>query len=147
MDAIDRTLVNRLQDGIEVVEAPFATIAAELGIGEDAVALRLENLKDEGVISRFGPLYDAARLGGAVTLCAMAVPRERFEAVTALVNARAEVAHNYERAHRLNMWFVLATERPEEIPATIAAIEAETGLKVLDLPKLAEYRLELRLAL
>ena len=34
-----------------------------------------------------------------------------------MVNAHPEVAHNYEREHALNMWFVLATERPSEIDA------------------------------
>ena len=42
-------------------------------------------------------------------------PPTRFDAVVTLVNAHPEVAHNYERAHRLNMWFVLACERPERI--------------------------------
>lgn len=146
MDAIDRTLVTRLQDGIEIAPEPFANIAGELGISQDEVAARLKRLCEAGVLTRFGPLYDASRMGGAVTLCAMAVPPGRFDEIATLVNARPEVAHNYERAHRLNMWFVLAAERPEEIAAVIEAIEAETGLSVIELPKLAEFRLELRLA-
>ena len=57
----------------------------------------------------------AERSGGAVTLAAMEVPTERYEDVAAMVNARDEVAHNYERTHKLNMWYVLAVENPEEI--------------------------------
>ncbi len=48
-----------------------------------------------------------------------------------LVNAHPEVAHNYERAHHLNMWFVLATETPEQIEEAADRIEPETGLEVL----------------
>jgi siroheme decarboxylase len=44
------------------------------------------------------------------------------------------------------MWFVLAVERPEAIDATVARIEAATGLEVLNLPKLDEYFLELKLS-
>jgi DNA-binding Lrp family transcriptional regulator len=91
-------------------------------------------------------MYDAERLGGALTLAAMAVPAERFEEVAAIVNAMPEVAHNYERSHALNMWFVLATERPEQIPEVLRAIEAATGLPVLDLPKREDYFLALRLS-
>lgn len=145
MDAIDRTLINRLQDGIELVAEPFQAIAEELGISQDEVVTRLSALCDDGTLSRFGPLYDAAKLGGAVTLCAMAVPRERFESVAAMVNALPEVAHNYERAHHLNMWFVLSVERGEDVDRVLATIRAQTGLRVIDLPKLAEYRLDLRL--
>jgi DNA-binding Lrp family transcriptional regulator len=90
-------------------------------------------------------MYDAERLGGAVTLAAMQVPAERFDAVAAEVNAFREVAHNYEREHALNMWFVLATETPDEIPGVVDAIAAQTGCTVYDMPKLEEYYIGLRL--
>ena len=63
----------------------------------------------------------------------------------AVVNAHPEVAHNYARDHRLNMWFVLATEDESRIEATVRAIEAETGLPVLNMPREAEYHVGLRL--
>jgi hypothetical protein len=52
-----------------------------------------------------------------------------------LVNALPEVAHNYERQHKLNMWFVLACEKPDQIAEAAARIEGETGLKVLRFPE------------
>lgn len=146
MDEIDRCLVNALQGGFPIDERPFAAVAERLGLLEAEVIARLARLREDGVLSRFGPMYDAERLGGAVSLCAMQVPAERFEEVAAIVNEFPEVAHNYERAHALNMWFVLAVERPEAVTATIARIEAATGLPVLNLPKLEEYFLELKLS-
>jgi DNA-binding Lrp family transcriptional regulator len=145
MDEIDRRLVNALQGGFPIAERPFAEVAKQLGLGETEVIARLQALRADGVLSRFGPMYDTERLGGAVSLCAMAVPEERFEEVAQLVNGFAEVAHNYARAHALNMWFVLAVEHPELIPTSIAWIEAVTGLEVINLPKLDEYFLELKL--
>ena len=91
-------------------------------------------------------MYDVERLGGAFTLCAMAVPEADFARVARLVNARPEVAHNYERAHRLNMWFVLAARSARETARVGGAIEAETGCAVLQLPRLEEYFVELRLS-
>ncbi|RAI55192.1 Lrp/AsnC family transcriptional regulator [Roseicella frigidaeris] len=145
MDELDRRIVNALQGGFPVCERPFAAAAEGLGIDEATLLARLAALRAEGVLSRFGPLWKAEGLGGAVTLAAMAVPTERFEAVAALVNAHPEVAHNYERDHRLNMWFVLATESAAAIAVTIRAIEAETGLAVLNMPREAEYHVGLRL--
>jgi hypothetical protein len=66
--------------------------------------------------------------------------------VVTLVNALPEVAHNYERAHRLNLWFVLATERPEAIDSAADRIERETGLKVLRFPKEREFFIGFRVA-
>ena len=146
LDALDRRILNALQDGFPLVPEPFAAVAATLGIDAGELIDRLARLKRDGVITRFGPFFDAAALGGAFCLCAMAVPPERFEAVAAQVNAHPEVAHNYARAHAFNMWFVLATETPEAIAATAGAIEAETGLAVLRLPKLEEFFVGFRVA-
>jgi DNA-binding Lrp family transcriptional regulator len=145
MDEVDRMLVNRLQDGIDVVERPFAAVAAELGIAEPEVCGRLQRLVDEGWLSRFGPMIDAQALGGAFTLAALRVPAHDFERVAALVNAHPEVAHNYRREHPFNMWFVVATERPEGVGELLAAIERETGCRAIDLPKEREYYLRLKL--
>jgi DNA-binding Lrp family transcriptional regulator len=145
MDELDRLLVNRLQAGIPIVDRPFAAIAGELGIPEAEVCGRLQRLLDEGVLTRFGPMLDAAALGGAFTLAAMSVPPHDFDRVATIVNARSEVAHNYRREHAYNMWFVVATERPESIRAVLAEIESDSGYRVLDLPKRREYFVGLRL--
>ena len=139
LDATDRALINVLQDGLPVSHAPFSAVAARLALSEAEVVDRLAHLREIGAITRFGPFLDAAAMGGAFCLCAMAVPATRFDEVVTLVNAHPEVAHNYERAHQLNMWFVLATETPEGIAEAAARIEAETGLEVLLFPKLREF--------
>ena len=145
MDSIDRAIVNRLQDGIEICERPLTPVAQFLGISEAEMISRVDRLLADGTLSRFGPMYNVAELGGAFTLAAMSVPAGEFDRVAGLVNAHPEVAHNYERDHVLNMWFVVATERPEGIEDVIGEIERETGYDVLNLPKLTEYFLDLRL--
>jgi siroheme decarboxylase len=146
MDDIDRRLINALQGGFPICERPYAEIGHRHDLDEDDVIARLSRLLAEGVLSRFGPMYDAERLGGGLTLAAIAVPEGRFDEVAAIVNGFPEVAHNYRRTHELNMWFVLATERPERIRTVLAEIVAATGLPVIDLPKLEEYFLELKLS-
>jgi DNA-binding Lrp family transcriptional regulator len=127
LDDIDRRIVNALQEGFPLSPRPYAEAAQRLGLSEDDLISRLKHLLEIRAITRFGPFLDAAAMGGAFCLCAMAVPSERFEAVMIQVNARPEVAHNYERAHRLNMWFVLAAETPEGIGQVAREIEGETG--------------------
>lgn len=146
LDALDRRLINVLQDGFAIAERPFAEVAERLGTDEAEVIARLGRLIDGGVLSRFGPLYNVAEMGGAMTLAAMAVPEARFDEVTALVNGYVEVAHNYRRDHRFNMWFVVACETPEEIAAVLADIAARSGIEVLNLPKEEEFFLELKLS-
>lgn len=145
LDAVDRRLINRLQEGLPLVTRPYAAVAEALGIAEGDLLYRLERLRESGVLSRFGPMYHAERLGGGLTLAALAVPEADYDRVIQAVNAFPEVAHNYRREHPLNMWFVLATETPARIDEVIAAIEAATGLPVFNMPKEEEFHVRLHL--
>lgn len=144
LDATDRAIINALQGGFPLVERPFAEAGAALGLPEAELIERIGGLLASGAATRFGPMFNADRMGGAFCLCSLAVPEDRFDAVAALVNAHPEVAHNYQRLHALNMWFVLATETPARIDEVNAAIEAETGLVVHAFPKLEEFFIGLR---
>jgi DNA-binding Lrp family transcriptional regulator len=146
IDDTDRQIINALQGGFPICERPYLTAANRFEISEDHLIVRLKRLVGERILSRFGPMYDAEKMGGAVTLCAMAVPEDRFDEVADLVNRRREVAHNYARTHRLNMWFVLASDDPADIARIIAEIEAEAGLKVFDFPKQEEYFIGLKVS-
>ncbi|AXT29040.1 Lrp/AsnC family transcriptional regulator (plasmid) [Ruegeria sp. AD91A] len=146
LDQTDRAILNLVQDDLPLTSHPYATVAAELGLSEAELLTRLSRMKEDRVITRFGPFFDAAAMGGAFCLCAMAVRAKDFKTVLTKVNAHPEVAHNYERTHRLNMWFVLATETPEGIEAAADAIERETGICVLRFPKLQEFFIGFRVA-
>lgn len=145
MDDLDRRIINTLQSGFPICETPYRTIAEQLGTTETELLTRLKRLLDNGTLTRFGPMYHAEQMGGALTLAALEVPDERFDEVAEIVNAFPEVAHNYARTHRLNMWFVLATETSERLQQTLAEIERKTGLTVYDMPKQREYFVNLKL--
>jgi DNA-binding Lrp family transcriptional regulator len=144
-DAVDAALIDHLHDGFPLADRPFAQVGAALGLSEDEVIERLRRLLAEGVLTRLGPLYQIERAGGAYLLAALEVPAARFDEVAALVNAHLQVAHNYRREHRLNMWFVVAADTQQAVQRCLREIEAETGLRVHAFPKEREYRVELRL--
>jgi DNA-binding Lrp family transcriptional regulator len=146
LDSVDRRIIDQMQGGFPLVERPFAEAAAGLGIAEDDLLTRLQRLLDDKVLTRFGPMYQVERMGGAFVLAALAAPEARYDQVAAQVNALPQVAHNYRREHALNMWFVLATEAPDGIGEAIARIEGETGLTVYAFPKEQEYFVEMKLA-
>lgn len=145
MDDLDKAIINHLQKGFPICDAPYRVVAEQLGTSEAELLSRLQSLLDNGVLSRFGPMYHAEQMGGALSLAAMQVPEERFDAVADMVNTFPEVAHNYARNHALNMWFVLATEKPEQIANVITAIEQQTGIAVHNMPKIKEYFVGLQL--
>lgn len=145
LDAIDRLIINRLQGGFPVCEQPYAEAAASLGLSEAELIERIGRLVQAGVLSRFGPLFNADRLGGTAVLAAMSVPEAEYEAVAQTVNAQREIAHNYRREHALNMWFVGSADQAESVEAAFARIERLTGHPVYRFPKEREFFVELKL--
>lgn len=145
MDEIDTAIVTHLQRGIPVAERPFLDVATELGLSEEQLLQRLGSLLERGVLTRFGPLFQLERLGGAYTLAAMQVPEQDYERVTRLVNAFEEVAHNYRREHAFNMWFVVAAESLPAVKRVLFEIERDSTYPVFEFPKLREYFVNLDL--
>lgn len=155
IDCTDRAIVDRLQGDFPICERPYAAVAATIGIGETELLERLQRLLEARVLTRFGPMFQVERMGGAFVLAAMRVPEADWPRVLAIVNSFPEVAHNYRRESdrsrrsgggEFNMWFVLATETAEAIDAVVARIEAASGLAVVCFPKLREYFVEMKLA-
>jgi DNA-binding Lrp family transcriptional regulator len=144
LSVADWRAFDRLQDGLPIDAEPFAAVAEDLQLSTGELLELIRGWLDDGILTRFGPLFDAEKLGGAVRLCAMTVPGDDFERIAGIVNAHPEVAHNYERLHTLNMWFVLASDTPGRLDEVTAEIEAETGLAVLGLPKLKEFFIGLK---
>ncbi|MGB8147895.1 MAG: Lrp/AsnC family transcriptional regulator [Azonexus sp.] len=141
-DALEFRLLNEFQRDFPLCPAPFAELAARLGVGERAVLGSLEKLRREGKISRVGAVFAPKRIG-ASTLAAMAVPPDRLDAVAAAVNRFPEVNHNYEREHRYNLWFVVTAASEGRLQATLGAIEKAAGYPLLALPLLEEFHIDL----
>ncbi|MGD8576794.1 MAG: Lrp/AsnC family transcriptional regulator [Thiohalophilus sp.] len=146
LDTTDKDIINQMQQGFPICENPYAEVATSLGLNEDELIGRLQAMLDDRTLTRFGPMYQAERLGGAFSLVAMAVPEQDFERVADIVNDFPEVAHNYEREHRFNMWFVLATETPQRVPEVLAEIESRSGYRCYNMPKEKEFFVNLQLS-
>lgn len=142
LTVFERRLLNDYQRGLPLSDTPFADIARGLGVDEQTVLDTLADLKARGFISRVGPVFAPRRLG-ASTLAAMMVPAERLDEVAATVSAFAEVNHNYEREHRINLWFVVTAPDAAGVARVLDEIRNRTGLAVMDLPLEQDYHIDL----
>ena len=139
---LERRLLDRYQQGVPVSATPYADMAATLDASESEVLSALQRLHELGVISRVGPVFRTHAVG-ASTLAAMAVPEERLEEVAAIVNSFAAVNHNYAREHRFNLWFVATAASDAELTEILERIERLTDVKVMPLPMLEDYHIDL----
>ncbi len=134
-------LLNDYQRGFPLVPAPFARIAADVGMTEaDVLACYRDGLAT-GTISRIGAVFSSQL--GAGTLAAMHVPAQRLEEVAARVSAEPAVNHNYEREHAFNLWFVVTAPTPAQRDAAIARLERDTGCATIALPMEEAFHIDL----
>ncbi len=145
-NSINFHLLNDFQRNFPLCPAPFAELAAKLGVAESAVLRMLEQLRREGKIARVGAVFAPKRIG-ASTLVAMAVPPEKLGVVADAVNRFPEVNHNYEREHHYNLWFVVTAGSEGRLQAALGAIEQAAGFPILALPLLKEYHIDLGFSL
>ncbi|MCC7045501.1 MAG: Lrp/AsnC family transcriptional regulator [Alphaproteobacteria bacterium] len=137
-----RDLIDRFQRDMPLEPRPFDAMARATGGTEVQVLAVLGDMVGDGSLSRVGAVVPPGVLG-ASTLAAMEVPEERLDDVAAHVSAYPEVNHNYEREHRLNLWFVVTAADRRRVDDVLARIERHTGLAVLDLPLERAYRIDL----
>lgn len=133
-----------MQENFPVCERPFATLSEQLNIEENELLQRVQFLIDDGTLSRFGPLYNIEKLGGIYCLVAMHIPENDLEKVINTINSYPEVAHNYERTHELNVWFVLAAETETQLENLLKDIERKTAYSTYKMPKLDEFYVGLK---
>ncbi len=144
MNEVDRNIINYMQDDFPVCEQPFAELAEKLDLGENELLNRVQSLLDDGTLSRFGPMYNIEKLGGVYCLVAMSIPGHDLEQVIKTINNFPEVAHNYERDHEFNVWFVLAAETKAQLAILLEDIEKQTGYPTFEMPKLDEFYIGLK---
>jgi DNA-binding Lrp family transcriptional regulator len=142
----DCELLNKVQRDFPLDSHPFATIADQLGLDEQAVINRLQELEHAGAISRFGAVFKP-NVAGASTLVALAVPTADIERTAQLINTMEGVNHNYLREHQFNLWFVITGCNRAQLDERLEQIKQAAPYPMLDLPMEQPYHIDLGFAL
>ena len=142
MDDKDRELLNLLQEGFPVNSRPFYVIGQLLGIEENAVIERIQQLKSAGYIRRLSGVFNPRKLGYKSTLCAMKVPEDRIEEVCEIINHYNTVTHNYIRQHAYNVWFTIIAECPEKVDEVFKEIKDKANIsEIMNLPAVKLFKI------
>lgn len=141
-DPIDRILLDEWQRDFPICDRPFRVIADSIGSTEDDVLDRLAKMRKAGRVTRVGATC-APNTASASTLAAVAAPAKRIDHVAGIISAQDGVNHSYQRENHWNLWFVATGPDRNHVDATLATISVLTGLKVLDLPLVRPFNVDL----
>lgn len=143
---LDSRILNDFQRDLPLDPTPFATMAAQIGVGEAVLIERLIALRANGTMARVGATCRPNTVG-ASTLAALAVPEWRLDAVAEIVGSERGVNHSYLREHDWNLWFVATAPSAGALAELLARISKRTRLEVLDLPLVRAFNIDLGFAL
>lgn len=141
-DPIDLKLLDAWQRDFPVCSKPYEVLAKACGTNQDDAIMRLSRMQAAGRITRIGATC-APNTVSASTLAAVSVPAFRLDEVAEIIGAQPGVNHNYLREDKWNLWFVATGPDRAHVDATLTRIEAQTGLKVLDLRLLRPFNVDL----
>jgi len=142
LDEIDRKLINLIQLTFPISKNPFEEIAETVGTTEEIVILKLNQLKEKGIIRRIGPIINTRGIGGTNTLAAVKVPENEIGKAAAVINKYDEVSHNYLRNEEYNMWFTVSAPTQDRLDLILSEIQIELNCPLLNLPTTNQFKIQ-----
>jgi DNA-binding Lrp family transcriptional regulator len=137
LSAADRRLLAAIEEGLPLVERPYAAVGAKIGLRETAVIAGLRRLVADGVIRRFGVMVRHRELGyGANAMVVWDVPDARVPEVGRTLAGLPFVTLCYRRPRRLPVWpynlFCMVHGRERgAVEALVETASAAAGLDAL----------------
>jgi DNA-binding Lrp family transcriptional regulator len=146
----DKRLLNMMQGRFPIEPRPYAVVARELGVSEESVLTRIQELLDDRIIRQVTPIFDTRALGYESMLVAAKIDADNPWRAAKIVNAHPGVSHNYLRNHEFNMWFTIAVEEDSllGLEGTLDVLARETNaesVRMLPTLKLFKIRMDLEM--
>ena len=105
LDPIDRRIVQATQGGLPLVAAPYAQVAASLGLTESEVIARMGAMQDRGAIRRIAVAPNHYALGMTANgMSVWDVDDDRISELGARIGALPFVTHCYQRPRARPQW-------------------------------------------
>jgi DNA-binding Lrp family transcriptional regulator len=148
LDDLDRRVLNLMQGSFPLEPRPYAAVAREAQLSEEAVMERVQRLLHERIIRQVTPIFDTRALGYGSMLVAAKVDSEHPWRAAKIINSHPGVSHNYLRNHEFNMWFTLAVERDSKLgmQGTLDVLAQLTGAQsIRQLPTLKLFKIRMDL--
>jgi DNA-binding Lrp family transcriptional regulator len=146
----DKQLLNQMQGAFPLEPRPYKAVADALGVPEENVLARVQELIDDRIIRQVTPIFDTRALGYESMLVAAKVDADNPHQPAQVINAHPGVSHNYLRNHEFNLWFTIATEPDSKLglEGTLDVLAKEAGaesVRMLPTLKLFKIRMDLEM--
>jgi len=133
LSAIDRVVINALQQDLPLSEKPFDLIAERLSMNSEEFLSRCQTLLQRRIMRRFSASINHNKLGfTANAMACWRVPSDTVEAAGKKIAALPQISHCYQRQTSpiwpYNLFAMIHAEAKETCQAIADKICSDTGL-------------------
>ena len=133
LSAVDREVINELQQDLPLISRPFAEMSARLRTDEEKFLTQCQSLLSRGIIRRFGASINHRGVGFAANaMTCWAVPAEKVEVMADKLVPLKQVSHCYERKTNpewhYNLFAMIHGHTREQCQEIAERVSLETGL-------------------
>lgn len=136
---LEKKIVRELQQGLPLVERPYQAIAQRIGLSENELMTKINEMINNGMIRRFGAALRHQDLGfTANAMVVWDVPEDQAATVGHLLAELPEVTHCYQRPRQPGWPYTIFTvihgqtrEQCEQLAKKMAGKAGITNYKLL----------------
>lgn len=145
-DSIDRSIIALLQGDLPIKSHPFEDLALTLGIPEQAIVARIEELAGAGIVRRLGAVLRHRQAGYlANAMVAWRVAPERADEAGRIMAEFLEISHCYLRevpdSFGYSLFAMLHARSEEQLKELVVQVAERTGLQdYLIIKSLKEFK-------
>ncbi|MDI1495200.1 MAG: transcriptional regulator AsnC family [Cenarchaeum symbiont of Oopsacas minuta] len=146
MDELDRVILNEIQWTFPLVQRPYDSLAKKFDQTPNEVKMRIQRLRDKGILRQLSAIFDTRRLGYKSSLVAAKIEPDKLDIVAEKINRHPGVSHNYERDHEFNLWFTLAVPPDSDLKTELNKFSKTLGIiKMRMLPTIQLFKIGVKL--
>ena len=145
LSALDKRILNRLQEDIPFKARPWELIARELGIKEGHLLNRIAFFKKNGIVRRISAVFSPRKINFVSTLVAVKVTPGNITRVAKRINSYSEVTHNYRREGLYDLWFTLVAKDKLRITRILNRLKMEKDIKTIsEFPMVKLFKIDVK---
>lgn len=145
LSAINRDILNLIQEDIPLVSNPWEVLAKKLGISEEEFIKNVKDMKEEGIIRTFGAGLSHKNLGFTGTLVSVKIDTDKVDEIAENLSKHTEVTHCYLREGEFNLYFVLICPNEEKMKEFLERLAEKVGREnIKNLVTKKQYKLKTR---
>src|SRR3989338_6826800 len=145
LNALDKRILNRLQEDIPFEKRPWGIMAGELGITEDFIMERIAFFKKKGIIRRISSVFSPRKINFVSTLAAVKITPGNINRAVRKINSYHEVTHNYRRSGEYDLWFTLVAKNKKRIARIMRKLKKDKDILILsEFPAIKLFKINVR---